>query len=182
MIVEALRQLAACYLIVTLVATSLAKLRRWRASSIALAREAVFPASIAPHVIIGVALAEFALATLLMLRAAPVETGCATAVLFVLFGGYRLVAVTRSKSLGCPCAGVARIGRATPQGVAAAAAASVFQAGMACAWAFGGSADGLDLVGVIAWLAPFAVLLTGYLLPGQRWSAPRSTGERAAGM
>ena len=89
--VEILRTLIASYLIATLGATALAKLRNRRVSSVGMQRERVIPARAAPAVIVTVAFAELSLATLLMLGAAPVATGIATAALFVLFAGYRLL-------------------------------------------------------------------------------------------
>lgn len=153
---------AACYLIFTLTATSLAKLQRWRGSSLALIREQVIPIRVAPGVIIGVALIELVLSTLIMLRVFPVAVGIAAAILFTLFGSYRFVAAVRTRSLMCPCTGIAEYYPATPQSIAAAVITCLFQIGLAITWATAGNRGGagaFQVAKVVAWGVPFIVLL-----------------------
>jgi uncharacterized membrane protein len=114
-ITKTLHVLAACYLILTLSATSLAKLRRWRTTSIALIRESVVPAVLAPGVIIGVVLLELTLSTLLLLAVEPVVTGWAAISLLAVFGLYRLAVATRTKFPMCACAGKHEISRYHPR-------------------------------------------------------------------
>lgn len=162
-----LATVAACYLVLTLTATSLAKLRRWRGSSLALIREQVIPIRAAPGVIIGVALAELALATLMMLRILPAAVGIAAAILFTLFGSYRFVAALRTRSLMCPCTGIAEYYPATPQAIAAAVFTCLFQIGLAITWAAAGNRAGtgaFQVARVVSWGVPFIVLLVGGFL------------------
>ncbi len=159
-----LQELAASYLIITLTATSLAKLRRWRSASIAVAREAVIPVSIAPFAVVGVALAELTLSTLMMLAVRPLLVGCAATILFVLFGGYRLIVTRRTGLVTCSCAGASQSSALTGGAIAAVLLTSASQAAIACWWMFGAKQHGLNslqLVGIVAWLAPFAGLYVG---------------------
>jgi hypothetical protein len=85
--VEFFRALAAAYLIGTLSATALAKLKNWRATSVGLLREGVIPGRVAVAVTIAVAAAECLLATGFMLGTDPEVTGFAAPGLFVAFCG-----------------------------------------------------------------------------------------------
>lgn len=186
MLAQVAREGAGCYLVVTLVATSLAKLRSGRQASRGLRRERVVPARTAPLVIGGVAAAELALATLMALGAEPVITGSAVVVLFLLFAGYRVLAASRKTQLDsytCPCAGVPLANEASPRAVVAAVAACVIQAGLACGWALAGQARGglVDVPLAVAWAVPFAVCAAG-LLGRARAGGPRPPeGPRGTG-
>ena len=181
MIAPLLHGLAACYLIVTLTATSLAKLRRWRASSLAMIREQVIPAAIAPLVVIGTSLVELALATLLMLGVKPLLVSCAIAVTFGLFGIYRLLVAARTKSLTCACAGSPRYSPATPRAVAATVVTTLFQVGVAVAvmvTASQSDAGVVKLAAAVAWLAPLAAIVAGRLVR----PLPKGGGRDLAGV
>lgn len=158
-----LGEVVGCYIIVTLVATSLAKLRTWRSTSVALVREAVIPAAFTPTVVIGIAITEFALATALVIGLRPV--GYAVASLFIVFGGYRLAVLAKTKSLICGCAGVTQINQATPAAITATCATSLIQACFGCLWALApGSVGDFRLAAMAAWSAPFIILARGYLV------------------
>ena len=156
--------LAASYLIATLSATSLAKLKNWRIASVGILRERVVPRRAAPAIIITVAVTELVLATLLMLGAEPRATGFAAAGLFLAFCGYQMAVAVRTNSLICTCAGTARTDPASPPAVAGAGLACVIQAGLACMLAVAGGRPGgniLDLLAVTAWAAPLITFLAG---------------------
>lgn len=156
-----------CYIIVTLVATSLAKLRTWRSTSVALAREAVIPAAFTPVVVTGIAITELALATALTIGLRPV--GYAVASLFIMFGGYRLAVLAKTKSLICGCAGVTQINPPTPAAIAAICTTSLIQACLGCLWALApGSIGDFRLAAMAAWGAPFIILARGYLVQRRR--------------
>jgi hypothetical protein len=160
-------QFATIYLIVTLAATSLAKLYKWRTASLALLRETIVPVRLAPIVIAGVALVELSLSTLIMLGAERVPVGLATASIFLLFGVYRIVVLARTKSLICTCAGVAEFNPATPPAVIATILTCLLQAGVAWTWMLLGSRYGtgdVELGEVAAWLAPFMALFIGSVI------------------
>jgi hypothetical protein len=163
MAVQILHQGCACYLIFTLTATSLAKLRRWRSSSLSMMREQVIPIRAAVGVTIAAALLELALSTLLMLEETPLLTGLATSILFLAFGFYRLAVAARTKSLMCACAGSPQYGPATPRAVTATVVSFLFMIGVACCWTFTEThgTTALRSVGVVAWFAPFVVLFIG---------------------
>lgn len=173
---EILSAAAEFYLVFTLVATSLAKLRRWRGSSLALVRERVIPAGLAPVVIIGAAVGELALATLMTLGFEAFKVGCVTAATFALFGAYRLTVAAKTKSLECPCAGTTEYSPATPQAIAALIVTCLFQIGMAALWALNasqGRAGEAILAGATAWILPFGVLLIG----GIAWPRVHDRGQ-----
>lgn len=176
----ALHALAACYLILTLSATSLAKLRRWRATSVALIRESVVPAVLAPSFIIGVALVELTLSTLLLLEVEPVVTGWAAISLLAVFGLYRLAVATRTKFLMCACAGKHEISPVSPQVIAAIVITTALQACLAYGWmrtASRGGTGAFEAAELVAWLAPFAALLAGRVLPGLVKRLPGGVGR-----
>jgi hypothetical protein len=158
-----LGEVGGCYIIITLVATSLAKLRTWRSTSVALVREAVIPVAFTPTVVIGIAITELALATAIMVGLRP--AGYAAASLFIIFGGYRLAVLARTKSLICGCAGVTQIKPAIPAAIAAACVTFLVQACLGCLWALApGSVGDFKLAAVAAWGAPFIILARGYLV------------------
>lgn len=153
----------ASYLIVTLGATALAKVKNWRIASVGIQRERVIPAGAASAVIIALAIAEFSLATLLMLGAAPVATGFATAALFVVFAGYRLMVAVKTKSLMCSCAGMLRADPASLPSVAGASLACLILAAFASVLVFLGPPAGypVGLLAVAAWAVPLAIFAAG---------------------
>ncbi len=161
--VEILRTLIASYLIATLGATALAKLKNRQVTSVGILRESVIPARVAPAVTVTLAIAEFSLATLLMLGTEPVATGFAAAALFVLFAGYRLTTAVRTKSLMCSCAGTIRTDPASPPAVAGASLACLILAALACMLALLGRPAGypVNLLAVVAWTTPLASLIMG---------------------
>jgi hypothetical protein len=162
--VELIRTLVASYLIATLSATSLAKLKNWRTVSVGVLREMVIPRRAASATIVTVAAVEFLLATLLMLGVQPAVTGFVAAALFLTFGGYRVAVAVRTKSLICTCAGITQSDPASPPAVAGVGFACHLQAGLACTLALLGGRPGgnlLALLTVAAWIAPFITLLTG---------------------
>lgn len=161
---QVLHELCACYLIFTLAATSLAKLRRWRSSSLSVMREQIIPVPAAIAVTIAVALLELVLSTLMMLEAYPLLTGLVTCSLFLVFGCYRLAVAARTRSLMCACAGSPQYSPATLQAVMATIAGSLFMIGVACYWTLAGNhgeMNAFSSAGVVAWVAPFAALLGG---------------------
>jgi|SRR5450759_791032 hypothetical protein len=161
--VEILRTLIASYLITTLGATALAKLKNRPVASAGMLREGVVPAKVTPAVIVTVAIAEFLLATLLMLGVEPVAASLAAAALFVLFAGYRLMVAVRTKTLMCSCAGTIQTDPASPPAVVGATLACLTLAALACILVFLGRPAGypLNLLAVAAWTAPLASLALG---------------------
>lgn len=71
MVPEIFRTLIAAYLIATLSATALAKIRNYRVASIGIQRERIIPAKAALALTFSLAITEFTLATLLMTGTAP---------------------------------------------------------------------------------------------------------------
>ena len=161
------REVALCYVVLTLAATSLAKLRSWRASSLVVIRAQVVPATVAPFTVIGVSLVKLALATCLMLGVEPVLAGRTAAALFLIFGGYRVAVAARTSYLICACAGAARYEPLALRTLAATILTSLVQAGLSLA-SIGAitqrGTDRLDVAALTAWLVPFIVLLAGKLL------------------
>lgn len=159
-----LQESAACYIILTLMATSLAKMINWRASAIAVIREDVVPARIASVTVIFVTILELSLATFLFLGIARVLVSGAAVILFVSFGAYRLAVAVRTRSLMCACAGYARYNPATPPALASIIFTSISQATIASILflpAAGHDAKNATVVRFIAWSLPFAVLIIG---------------------
>lgn len=173
-----LTEIATCYITVTLTATSLAKLRTWRASSRSVIREQVIPRYLAAATVLGISAVELVLATTLMLwpaRALPSWTaGC----LFFCFGSYRLAVAIKTKTLMCSCAGSADWSPASPQAIAATLLASIGQVCAAAISAYSPSYDGrllMRLPVMAAWVLPFLAMLIGSLR-----DAPRDPGPRAS--
>jgi len=162
--VEFVRTLIAAYLIATLAATGLAKLRNWRASSVSVMRENVIPPHAAGVVVLVVAAVELLLATLLMLGIESTAVGFAVMGLFLAFCGYQLLVAVKTNSLMCSCAGTSRTDPASWPAVAGVTLACLAQAALACTLAVGGRPSGnLDLVTLAAWTAPIVVFLAGLL-------------------
>lgn len=162
--VQVLHEVCACYLIFTLTATSLAKLRRWRSSSLSMMREQVIPVRAAVAVTVAAALTELTLSTLLTIEADTLLTGLATGLLLLVFGFYRLAVAARTKSLMCACAGSPQYSPATVRAVTATIVSFLFMIGVTFCWTFTGNhgtTTALRSAGIVAWLAPFIILLIG---------------------
>lgn len=146
------RALIAAYLIATLAATGLAKLKNWRSSSVNVMREGVIAPSAAGTVVIVLAAVELLLATLLMLGVQSAVTGFAGTGLFLAFCGYQLLVAARTNSLRCSCAGTSRTDPASLPAVTGATFACLAQAALACTLAVaGGRPDGnLGLLAIAA--------------------------------
>jgi hypothetical protein len=160
-----LRDVAACYLIVTLAATGLAKLRRWRTASVVLVRDAVIPPAIVPGVVIAVSLSELVLSVFLAAGVELFLTEVAVAALLTAFSIYRMVAAANSKALACGCSGAIRSVRRTAQTVSATALGSAWQVAMALALIATGTQHGGQwsaLARMSALLVPFIALLIGH--------------------
>jgi hypothetical protein len=163
------------YIILTLSSTSLAKLRNWRGAALILLRQQITPAGLAATVAVAVAVTETAVALLMALGVSPLLTGCFAAMLFTLFACYRLVAAARTKSMECPCTGpAAGYSPATKGAVMAVVLTGLLQAGLSCLWAIAGHDVGMwgRLLGPVAWLLPFTVLLVGLMarsIPARRY-------------
>lgn len=178
---DILRALAATYLIATLSATSLAKLRNWRAASVGVLRESVVPRRAVTVTVWFVAVAEFMLAVAIAVRAEPLVTGIVAAGLFVTFGGYRIVVARRTSSLICSCSGTVRSDPASSAAVAGTLAACAAQAAVAGALAVaGGRPDGpLEFVTSGALIVPVILLLAGLLrASGRPQRRAKPTGVR----
>lgn len=157
-----LRDIAACYLVVTLVSTSLAKLRTLRPTSVGLVSEAVIPEALAPAAVIAVSAVEVALAAALV--AGLQAAGYAVSALFITFGGYRIAVLATTKTIRCGCAGVPRVSAATPAAIAAACTTSLVQAGLGLLCALVPSGSRYFLLGALAaFLAPVVLLARGYI-------------------
>jgi hypothetical protein len=164
--VELFRALAATYLIATLSATSLAKLKNWRMSSVGVLRESVIPSRAATVTVLAVSGTEFLLASFLAFGAESVAAGVVVASLFLVFGGYRLAVAKRTNSLICSCAGTIRSDPASPPAVAGTVVACLLQAALACAFALSGgrpNKDPLDILATAALALPIIIFLAGLL-------------------
>jgi hypothetical protein len=156
---ELLRTLVASYLIITLASTALAKARNRRVAVVGIKREMVVPSKAAGAVLVVLVIAEFALATLLMIGSEPAITGFATAALFILFAAYRLLVAAKTKSLTCSCAGTVRTDPASLPSVVGASTACIIMAALGCAIAFlGPPAYPINFIAIAAWVAPLASL------------------------
>ena len=161
------REFIAFYLVVTLAATALAKLRRWKESSLTLSRQTFVSVTLAPVVITAVALSELLLSALLATGVKPVVTGSATAALLAAFGGYRLSIAVRNKSLMCACAGSPEFAVATSPAIAALIFTSFFEVSSAVAWTVLSvryQERNVDILGISALLIPFVFLIYGTLV------------------
>ena len=127
--------LGASYLVLTLCSTSLAKVCRWRLVTCSFMRERVVPARLAPFAVWGVVAAECALATMIAVRFAARITGVAVAVLYFIFGAYRLASAMRSKALTCTCAGRNFISPLSVRSVVATVISLAMPAALAIGWA-----------------------------------------------
>jgi hypothetical protein len=179
--VEFVRAIIAAYLIVTLAATALAKLRNWRASSVSVMREGVIPPRAAGAVVIALAAVELLLATLFMLGIQSTVTGFAGTGLFLAFCGYQLLVTAKTNSLRCSCAGTSRTDPASLPAIAGTTLACLAQAALACVLALAGGRPGgnLELIAVAAWAAPIIVALAGLM---RRSGRPEIDERRPAGL
>ncbi len=157
-----LRDLICVYLIVTLAATGLAKLRRWRSASVALVRDSVLPRKLVPSIVVGISLAELGLSSALAIGIEVRLAALATATMFVVFGVYRVIAANNSKQLTCGCAGAVRSDPVTPRALAATLLASALQALAAVVLVVPG-ASLPRLAGLAALALPFCAFLLGEL-------------------
>lgn len=169
-----LRDLAACYLILTLAATGLAKLRRWRTVSVVLIRDSVLPRSVVPAVVFGISAVELLLAVLLAIGVELRYTSAIVLALFVVFGIYRIVAAYSSKSLSCGCSGAERTYDLNGRTLVATILATACQAVAAIVLIFTYKL-GISDFSVVASLAALAAPL-GALVVGQVRSRLRHVG------
>jgi hypothetical protein len=120
-----------------------------------------------PVVVIGVALIELTLSTLLMLGTHPTPLGYVTISVFVIFGCYWLITAARTRSLMCACAGTAEFDPATPQALGAVVLTCLLQAGAVLTWmrlARRYGTGGIEPIAIAAWIAPFTLLFFGAFL------------------
>jgi hypothetical protein len=162
-VVEIFHALVASYLIATLGATALAKLKNRRIVSVSIQREGVIPAGVAPVFTGMLVTVEFLLATLLTFGAAPAATDFAAAALFVSFAGYRVMVAIKTKSLTCSCAGTIQTDPASFPSVGGAGFACLILAALACTLAFVGRPAGypVNFLAIAAWISPFVSLAAG---------------------
>jgi hypothetical protein len=167
---EIARTLIASYLIATLSATALAKLRNRRGTSIGIQREMVIPARFAAAATLTLIAAEFSLATLLMLGTEPAETGSAAGTLFLVFAGYRILVAAKTKSLTCSCAGTMQTDPASVPSVAGASLACLALAALAYVLTFLGPPPGypVNLLPLAAWITPITIILAANARQGFR--------------
>lgn len=157
-------ELIGLYIVVTLVATSLAKLKNWRMSALGVRWGRIVPARLAATTIIVVSVAELLLAAAFTLGRAALLVSYAAAVLFFSFGCYQLVVAAKTRLATCTCAGNIKMSQATLSAMIGAVLASVVQASLALAWAFLGSAEHgatLQIVTVSAWIPSLVALVQG---------------------
>jgi hypothetical protein len=162
-VVEIVRTLIASYLIATLGATALAKLKNRRAVSVSIQRERVFPARFAVTATGMLVIIEFSLATLLTFSVAPILTDFAAVALFVQFTAYRVMVAVKTKSLTCSCSGTIQTDPASFPSVGGAGLACLILAALACTLVFVGKPAGypINLIAIAAWISPFVVLAAG---------------------
>lgn len=162
-VVEIFRTLVASYLIATLGATALAKLKNRRAVSVSIQRETVIPAGLAATVAGTLVIIEFSLATLLTFGVTPTVTDFAAVALFVQFAVYRVMVAVKTKSLTCSCSGTIQTDPASFPSVGGAALACLILAALACTLVFVGKPAGypVNLIAIAAWISPFVGLVAG---------------------
>lgn len=167
---EIVRALIASYLIATLAATALAKLKNWRHASMSVTRENVIPQRAATVAVIAVATMELLLAAVFALGIAPAVAGFAGMGLFLAFCGYQLLVAAKTNSLMCSCAGTARTDLASPPAVAGTAISCLVQSALCGVLAITHDHPGVIfyLFTVTAGVVPVAVLLAG-LFRQTRW-------------
>jgi len=158
-----IREAAGCYLVFTLAATGIAKLHSSRTAATGVRLENVVPRHLALPVVVAVATAELALATLVAADSAPMVVGVATAGLLLCFGGYKLAVAAKTGNLACSCTGAGIAYKATRPGVLAAVAAATVQAALAVSWAvIPPHPEGIfGLLRLLALATPVVALLAG---------------------
>lgn len=163
MVPEIFRTLIAAYLIATLSATALAKIRNYRVASIGIQRERIIPAKAALALTFSLAITEFTLATLLMTGTAPEVVSLSAAALFTVFAGYRTMVAIKTKSLTCACAGSIRTDPASAPSVAGAGTAVLIMAALSCALIFLGppASYPISSLAVFAWITPVFACIVG---------------------
>jgi hypothetical protein len=105
---EVAAQALAVFLVVTLASTGLAKLVSLRLSAASVTVELSVPLLPAQALVTAAITAELTLAAMIAFSVSPSVTGCATALLFAVFAGYRTLAAARTGTLSCSCAGPAQ--------------------------------------------------------------------------
>ena len=160
--VQFARVIIAAYLVITLSATALAKIKNWRIASKGVMRENVFPSRAAPAVILVVSAAELLLAASFVLGFQFKLCCFAGMGLFLAFLGYQLLVVARTNSLMCACAGVSRTDPASLPAVTGTALSCLIQAALSFALALIGPPTGdFRLLLIIAWIIPAAIFALG---------------------
>lgn len=162
MAVQMLHEFFAFYLVLTLSATGIAKARNWREASIVVASERLIPRRLAATSIAAVTTVELLLATLVATRFMPRVVGAVVATMFLVFGGYKLIAGLKRGILGCACAGSQTVYKATVPGVVATCLASLIQAAVAFVYAFTPPVSGSLLLDTLL-LGALALPITMYL-------------------
>lgn len=154
-----LRAIIAAYIVATLAATSLAKLKGWRLASANLTRESVIPRSVTTVTLIVVALTEFTLSILLASNIQPILIGAATATLFLIFCAYQLLVAARTNFLMCSCSGTLRTDPASPPAIAGTVSACLIQAAMSISLVIIADRPGpaYYLLTTTAWLIPVGI-------------------------
>lgn len=163
MTLTVLRELAGCYLVLTLAATGIAKLRMLRGTSVGLMLEGVVPRRMAMGTVVAVASLELLLSVFLVSRQFPQLAGLATAALFLGFAVYRISVAVKTGWVSCSCSGRSVAYKATRPAITAAIMASLIQAALACVWAFLPSREEMvfRLIIVGAFAIPIAAFLKG---------------------
>lgn len=135
MAVQVLHEILALYLVLTFSATGVAKACNWREASAVVASERLIPHGPAAAAIAIVIFAEILLAGLVAIRFMPLIVGGVATAMFLVFGGYKLIAGLRRGTLGCACAGSQTVYKATVPGMVATCLASLLQATIAAVYA-----------------------------------------------
>jgi hypothetical protein len=175
-------ELAGIYLVVTLTATSLAKLRNWRMTALGVRWERIIPRRFAVIVVIGVSVIELSLATALTLHYRPLLVGIAIAALFLAFGCYRLMVAVTTGFATCTCAGKVRTAEASLPAVVGAAAACAAQCSISLLWARLGNvhpASSMRLLTLGAWVPACTAVICGMRrsLASRKRGSPEGVGE-----
>ncbi len=125
-----IQAVAVGYIVATLAATGLAKLKNFRVTSEGISRESIIPTWATRVVVIGTALLELVLALLFTLAVQPRLVGLAGTVLFLIFGGYQLLVAAKTNTLMCSCAGTKRTDPASLPAIVGTVLACLFQAAL----------------------------------------------------
>jgi len=165
MMFAAIREFAGFYLVLTLTATGLAKLRMRRVTINSLRVEGVIPRSLVAPVVVAVSAAEILLAVSIVSRRYPLAFGLATAAVFVAFGGYKMAVVIRTGWTSCSCTGTSIAYKTTRPAVVATILVPLIQAALACLWAFLPQTGSAAISGVLvlALVVPVLFFLRGAL-------------------